>query len=84
MQAKKAAQLREAWGADKPCPHESLAKEYDQGVRTGNYVCKSCGKLFTFSERAEWKASRPPAPGNISDVAKAPKGSASSQGDGQP
>ena len=82
MQAKKAAQLRENWG-DKPCPHESLAKEYDQGTRSGNYVCKTCGRLFTFGERAEWKARRAPA-GSTEDIAKAPKGSASSQGDGQP
>ena len=84
MQAKKAAQLREAWGADKPCPHESLAKEYDQGVRTGNYVCKTCGKLFTFSERAEWKAQRPlPAESNT-DHSKPHVAKPQSQGDGQP
>ena len=83
MQAKKAAQLRENWG-DKPCPHESLAKEYDQGTRTGNYVCKTCGRVFSFAERAEWKAKRPSSPAQATDVSKAPKGSASSQGDGQP
>ena len=84
MQAKKAAQLREAWGTDKPCPHESLAKEYDQGVRSGNYVCKTCGKLFSFSERAEWKAKRPSAPGLKTEEQKPHKADAQSQGDGQP
>jgi transposase-like protein len=57
MQAKRAGELRKAWG-DKPCPHESLGKEYDLGERTGNYVCKSCGKLFTFREKAEMKGNR--------------------------
>lgn len=54
MQAKRAAELRKAWN-DKPCPHESLAKEYDLGERTGNYVCKSCGRTFTFREKKELK-----------------------------
>lgn len=54
MQAKRAAELRKAWG-DKPCPHNSLGKEYDLGERTGNYVCKSCGRIFTFREKAELK-----------------------------
>ena len=84
MQAKKAAQLREAWGTEKPCPHESLAKEYDQCVRTGNYVCKSCGKLFTFSERAEWKAKRPASPDAKADDEKPHVAHPQSQGDGQP
>ena len=75
MQAKKAAQMRETWG-DKPCPHESLAKEYDQGKRTGNYVCKTCGKLFTFKEKAELTASR--------ELKKTQPPRAESQGDGQP
>jgi len=75
MQARKAAQLRTNWG-DKPCPHESLAKEYDQGQRTGSYVCKSCGRLFTFKEKAELTASR--------EMKKPHVAEAEDQGDGQP
>ena len=57
MQAKKAAVLREEWG-DKPCEHPSLAKEYAEGARTGEYVCTQCGVRLTFRERIELLASR--------------------------
>jgi DNA-directed RNA polymerase subunit RPC12/RpoP len=57
MQAKKAAVLREEWG-DKPCEHPNLAKEYAEGVRTGEYVCTQCGARLTFRERVELLASR--------------------------
>ena len=57
MQKKKAALLMQEWG-DKPCEHPTFAKEYDLGERTGNLVCKTCGKTFTFREKAEIIASR--------------------------
>ena len=57
MQRKKAEELKAAWG-DAPCDHPSLSKEYDQGERTGSYVCAQCGRRFTFKEKAELAASR--------------------------
>jgi DNA-directed RNA polymerase subunit RPC12/RpoP len=57
MQAKRAAALREEWG-DKPCEHSTLAKEYAEGERTGDYVCTQCGAKVTFRQRAEILASR--------------------------
>ena len=57
MQRKKATALRQEWG-DKPCTHPALAKEYDLGERTGNYVCTTCGATLTFREKAELAASR--------------------------
>jgi hypothetical protein len=57
VQKKKAALLEQEWG-DKPCEHPTFAKEYDLGERTGNFVCKTCGKTFTFREKAEIIASR--------------------------
>ncbi len=62
MQKKRATVLQQTWG-DKPCPHPALAKEYDLGKRTGNYVCTQCGKTLTFREKAELvgvKTSVPP------------------------
>lgn len=59
MQRKRAAALREEWG-DKPCEHPAFAKEYDLGVKTGNYVCTQCGATITFRERAEILAARRP------------------------
>ena len=43
MQAKRAAQLREAWG-NKICNHPHLEKEYELGAATGDYVCTTCGE----------------------------------------
>ena len=63
MQRKRAAALRAEWG-DRPCDHPTLAKEYDDGVRTGNYLCAQCGATITFRERAGLMAKRrgsPPA-----------------------
>ena len=57
MQRKRAAALRTEWG-ERPCDHPTLAKEYDEGVRTGNYVCTQCGATITFRERAELMAKR--------------------------
>lgn len=57
MQAKKASELRAAWG-DRPCEHPAFAKEYDLGARTGDYLCTQCGAKVTFRERAEILAGR--------------------------
>lgn len=57
MQKKRATALKQEWG-DKPCAHPALAKEYDAGERTGNYVCTQCGTTLTFKERAELLAAR--------------------------
>ena len=59
MQKKRVAALKEAWGA-KPCSHPSLAKEYDLGKRTGNYVCTQCGTTLTFREKLELQGPKAP------------------------
>ena len=59
MQKKRATALQQEWGG-KPCEHPALAKEYDQGTRTGGYVCTQCGAAISFRERAEILARRPP------------------------
>lgn len=61
MQKKRALTLQQEWGG-KPCEHPALAKEYDEGARTGNYVCTQCGAVITFRERAEILARRPAKP----------------------
>jgi hypothetical protein len=60
MKRKRALELQQAWG-DKVCDHPAFAKEYDQGVRTGKYVCTQCGAIVTPMERAQIRASRDPA-----------------------
>lgn len=52
MQAKKAANLRQAWGK-KRCEHPAFEKEYDLGAQTGDYICTQCGECFSPAERAE-------------------------------
>lgn len=52
MQKKRASILRQEWG-EKPCAHPALAREYDQGQRTGSYVCTQCGATLSFREKAE-------------------------------
>jgi hypothetical protein len=59
MQKKRATALQLEWG-DKPCEHPALAKEYDLGKRTGNYVCTQCGAMLTFREKAERAAAEAP------------------------
>ncbi len=54
MQKKRAAILSQEWGG-KPCAHPKLAKEYDMGQRTGNFVCTQCGSILSFREKAELK-----------------------------
>ena len=58
MKEKQAQALRDAWG-DRPCPHPSFSREYDQaGARTGDYFCTQCGSKVSFRERAELLARR--------------------------
>jgi len=57
MKRKRALELQQAWGG-KPCEHPAFAKEYDQGVRTGNFICTQCGAILSFREKAEIMASR--------------------------
>jgi hypothetical protein len=57
VQKKKAILLKQEWG-DKPCTHPTLAREYDLGERTGNYICTTCGATLTFRKKAELAASR--------------------------
>jgi len=57
MKRKRALELQQEWG-DKPCPHLVFAKEYDQGVRTGNFICTQCGAILGFREKGQLMASR--------------------------
>ncbi len=57
MQQEKAQELREAWG-DKPCDHPQLTKEYILGGQTGDYICTTCGALFTEHEGREMRKAR--------------------------
>ncbi len=52
MQKKRAVALQQEWGGS-PCDHPALAREYDLGKRTGNYLCTQCGGMLTFREKAE-------------------------------
>ena len=57
MKRKRALELQQAWG-DKVCDHPAFAKEYDQGERTGKYVCTQCGAIVSPMERAQIRAAR--------------------------
>lgn len=57
MQKKRALALQQEWD-DRPCDHPAFAKEYDQGMRTGSYVCTQCGTILSFREKAEIIAAR--------------------------
>ena len=50
MQHEAAKILREDWG-DKHCDHPSLEKEYFLGTDTMDFVCSTCGKEFTRTEK---------------------------------
>lgn len=43
IQIKEARRLEEGWSGGE-CDHPTLAKEYDLGAATGDYVCKTCGE----------------------------------------
>lgn len=57
MKRKHALALQQEWGG-KPCDHPDFAKEYDLGVRTGNFICTQCGAILSMRERAELLAGR--------------------------
>jgi hypothetical protein len=57
MKRKKALELQQAWG-DQPCAHPSFAKEYDLGVRTGNFICTQCGRTFSVREKVAITSAR--------------------------
>ena len=57
MKRKRAAELQQEWG-DRPCEHPEFAKEYDQGARTGNFICKQCGTTLSFREKGALMAER--------------------------
>jgi hypothetical protein len=68
MKRKRALELQAEWG-DEPCSHPAFAKEYDQGVRTGNFVCTRCGAILGFREKGQIMAERRAAePGAESDA----------------
>ena len=52
MQVSEVAKLREEWG-EKPCNHDHIEKEYYLGAHTGDYVCTTCGRDLTATEKAE-------------------------------
>jgi hypothetical protein len=60
MKKKRALELQQEWG-DKPCAHPEFAKEYDAGVRTGNFICKQCGATLSYIERARLLEERRPS-----------------------
>lgn len=57
MKRKRALELQQEWG-DKECSHPSFAKEYDMGVKTGNFVCTQCGAILGFREKGRIMAER--------------------------
>jgi hypothetical protein len=59
MKRKRALELQQAWGG-RPCDHPAFAKEYDLGVRTGNFICTQCGAILSPVEKVRITASRRP------------------------
>lgn len=59
MKRKRALELQQQWGA-RPCEHPAFAKEYDLGVRTGNFVCTRCGAFVSIRQKTEITAARRP------------------------
>jgi hypothetical protein len=57
MKRKKALELQQAWG-ERPCDHPAFAKEYDLGVRTGNFICTQCGAILGLREKVEITSAR--------------------------
>jgi hypothetical protein len=55
VQMTQAAKIRKAWEAagSPPCSHPDADREYYLGSSTGDYVCTTCGEIFT---RDEWLA----------------------------
>jgi hypothetical protein len=57
MKRKRALELQREW-AGKPCAHPAFAKEYDLGVRTGNFVCTRCGVILSPQEKVRLMIAR--------------------------
>lgn len=55
MQTSEAEQLQKEWAAkgSPPCDHPSLEREFYLGSRTGDKVCRTCGKIFSPQELSE-------------------------------
>ena len=47
-----AQKVKVSWG-NKPCDHPRLEKEYYVGAYLVNWVCTTCGKEFTISDKLE-------------------------------
>jgi len=60
IQTDRATQIRRAWEAagSPPCSHPDADKEYYLGSSTGDYICLSCGDIFSSNEWLEIKANR--------------------------
>jgi len=41
-----------------PCDHPTLRQEVMMGMKTGDYVCVSCGELFTSTQYRKLKEER--------------------------
>lgn len=65
MNQNKAKMIREAWG-DKTCNHPNFEVEVFNGVigtsfqemKTGDYICTQCGRIFTRAEKANIEKNR--------------------------
>jgi hypothetical protein len=57
VKRKKALELQQAW-CDRPCDHPGFAKEYDQGARTGNFICTQCGAILSVREKVAITSAR--------------------------
>lgn len=57
MKRKRALELQQTWGG-RPCDHPAFAKEYDLGVRTGNFICTQCGAILSPVEKTRLTAAR--------------------------
>jgi hypothetical protein len=57
VKRKKALELQQAWGGS-PCDHPGFAKEYDQGARTGNFICTQCGAILGVREKVAITSAR--------------------------
>lgn len=57
MQDKKDEELRKAWKG-LPCNHPNFDKEYTFGSDSGDYICTTCGKVFTRTQKEQIEFNR--------------------------
>lgn len=57
MQFKEAQQLRRNWDG-KPCKHPAFDREYDLGAHTGDFICTTCGEVFSPQEKERIECNR--------------------------